>query len=475
MTDRSWRLAILVITGIALGLGLGLSTLAQGRLAFACALLLTLLAAGVFIRVLGARTGLVSVLIVTCFIDRFTYRMGSFDIRSEQIAALVGLAAVGYWLIVHRNWKILRPNLSEALLGVWLAIGLVSSLTAAPDPSRSLKGVALLAISSLGLLLPRRQLDLIVDTKHLDEVVEVFLIAFAAEATYGIGAFLAHVFGSDVSLSTNVASEHMNAFGTLWEPNVFGAFCAAGAVAWAWLGPRYFRFTWLGIALCLGGMIVSFTRAAWVAAFVVLVLGALVGPLRRRASLRQLGLGVAGTALIVLVVAGAEHSANYYVAGSGTAGTATTPASRGLLALLENSVDVIGRLDQVKIVWPDFTAHPVLGGGIASYGERHPIAGQPEQHIANLELALLNDTGTLGVLVFVAFALVIGYRAWRNRGDPIVAGLGVTALVIAITNTATETTELMITWVTLGLLVVAVESAHVTSQPSRPEPAEVET
>lgn len=470
--DRSWRLAILVMTGIALGLGLGLSTLADGRLAFASALLLTLLATAVFIRVLGVRTGLISVLIVTCFIDRFTYRIGSLDIRSEQIAALVGLAAVAYWLVTHRDWKILRPNLSEGLLGVWLAIGLVSSLTAAPDPSRSLKGVALLAICSLGLLLPRRQLDPSGDSKHLDDVVEVFLIAFAAEATYGIGAFLAHVFGSDVSLSTNVASEHLNAFGTLWEPNVFGAFCAAGAVAWAWLGPRYFRLTWLGIALCLGGMIVSFTRAAWVAALVVLALSALVGPLRRRASLRQLGLGVAGTALIVLAVAGAEHSANYYVAGSGTA---TAPASRGLPTLLDNSVDVIGRLDQVKIVWPDFTAHPVLGGGIASYGERHPIAGQPEQHIANLELSLLNDTGILGLLVFVAFAVAIGYRAWRNRGDPIVAGLGAAALVIAITNTATETTELMITWVTLGILVVAIDAAHVTSHARRPDPLEVET
>lgn len=472
MTERSWRLAILATTGVGLGLGLGLSTYAGPRLALVCALILTLVATAVFIRVLGVRAGLIGILIVTCFIDRFTYRVGPLDVRSEQIAALVGLAAAGYWLITRRDWQILRPNLSEALLGVWLAIGLVSSLTAAPDTSRSLKGVALLTACSLGLLLPRRQLDSSGDTTHLGRVVEVLLVAFAAEAAFGVAAFLAHVFGSDISLSPNVASGHLNAFGTLWEPNVFGAFCAAGAVAWAWLGPRYFKLTWFGIAMCLGGLIVSFTRAAWVAAFVVLALSALLGPLRRRASLRQLGLAVAGTALIVLAVVGAEHSANYYVAGSGIA---TAPAGRGLLALLENSVDVIGRLDQVKIVWPDFKVHPVLGGGIASYGARHPIAGQPEQHIANLELSLLNDTGTLGLLAFVAFAVAIGYRAWRKRGDPIVAGLAVTALVIAITNTATETTELMITWVTLGILVVAVEAADVTPQARRPEALGVET
>lgn len=472
MTDRSWRFAILVVTGAALGLGLGLSTLVEGRLAFACALLLTLLATAVFFRVLGVWAGLISVLIVTCFIDRFTYRVGPLDIRSEQIAALIGLAAVTYRVVTHGDWKLLRPNLSEGLLGVWLAIGLASSLTASPDPNRSLKGVALLLICSLGLLLPRRQFASMGHAGHLDLVVQVFLIAFAAEAAYGIGAFLAHVFGSDIGLSPNVASGHLNAFGTLWEPNVFGAFSAAGAVAWAWLGPRYFKLAWVGTAVCLGGMIVSFTRAAWVAAFVVLALSALIGPLRRHAGMRQLGLGVAGAAVIILVVAGAEHSANYYVAGLGTS---TAQPSRGLLPLLENSVDVIGRLDQVKIMWPDLQAHPVLGGGIASYGGRHPIAGQPEQHIANLELSVLNDTGILGLLIFVASAVAIGYRAWRNRGDPIVAGLGATALMMAITNTATETTELMITWLIIGILVLAIDAVDVKSRPGRPEPQEVET
>jgi O-antigen ligase len=114
----------------------------------------------------------------------------------------------------------------------------------------------------------------------------------------------------------------------------------------------------------------------------------------------------------------------------------------------------------VPVVLKDVGHRPLLGNGTSSYGERHPVAGQPEQHIANLELAVLNDTGVIGLLVFAAFAVAVARAAWRQRHDPTVAGLGAATLVIAATNTATETTELMITWLMLGLLLLAADVAR---------------
>jgi hypothetical protein len=458
-----WRLAAFFVVAAGLGLGLGVLTLAPPRLAIAGAIGLVLVAAAVYVRVLGARVGLLALLITTCLIDRFTYRLGPVDIRAEQLAALIGLGLVTVWVVSRRDgWALLRPNLSEALLGVWFALSLISSLTAAPDVSRSVKGVALLLISSLGLLLPRRLLDKTTDREQLDMIVKLLLIAFAVEGAYGTGAFLAHVFGSTVSLGANPATGHLSGYGTLWEPNVFGAFCAAGAVAWAWLGPRRFGPTWLGIAACLGGTVVSFTRAAWLAAFVVLAIS-LAGPVRQRANLRQLVLGIAGTAVIALAVFGAEQVADYYPKVPGSPAAPVT--SRGLPALLINSIDVFGRLYQAPIVLADLSGRPLLGNGTASYGERHQVAGQPEQHIANLELSVLNDTGILGLLVFAAFGAALATAAWRLRRDPIVAGLGMATLVIAITNTATETTELMITWLMLGLVLMAVDAAKIDRPP----------
>jgi O-antigen ligase len=432
---------------------------APRRLEPAGAVVLVLLAAAVFVRVLGVRMGLLGLMIATCMIDRFTYPVGPVDIRGEQIAALLGLGLVAY-LVVARpgGWNLARPNLTEALLGLWIALNLVSSLTAAPDVSRSVKGVGLLVVSSLGVFLPRRLLDKTRASEQMDTTVKLLLLAFATAGAYGTGAWLAHVFGPMVSISPNGATRHISAYGTLWEPNVLGAMSTAGAVAWAWLGPRYFRFAWLGIAACLAGTIVSFTRAAWLAAAVVLAFS-LFKFFRRRAELKQLGLGLAAAAVIALVVFGAEQEGDYFSPlPPGSAGAPPPVVTRGLLALLVNTVDVIGRLDQVKKVLSDFSQHPLLGGGTASYGERHMFEGRPE-HIANLELTILNDTGVVGLLAFLAFVFALAYAAWRHRRDPIVAGLGMATLVIAITNSATETTELMISWLMLGLLLMAIDAA----------------
>jgi O-antigen ligase len=449
---------VLLLAGVGLGVGLAGLTFVNSPLSLAGAAVLVVLAAALYTRVLGASVGLLALLVVTCLLDRFTYPLGRVDIRGEQLAALIGLGAIGFWILSRRRGlDLLRPSLSEALLGLWLALSLFSSLAFAPDTSRSVKAVALLLISSLGFLLPRRLIDRGADRGQLDLVVKIFLVAIAAEAAYGTGAFLAHVFGPMVSLNPNPATGHLSAYGTLWEPNVFGAFCAAGAVAWAWLGRRHFSHPWIGIAACLGGTLVSFTRAAWLAALLVLAIS-LAGPLRKRANLRQLALGIGGAAVIALAVFGAEQVADYYPQ---VPGALHPPArSRTLLSLLINAIDVIGRLDQVPAVLKDLGPRPIFGNGTASYGVRHPIAGQPEQHIANLELTVLNDTGVIGLLVFLAFAGSLAYATWRRRRDPTVAGLGMATLVVVVTNTATETTELMITWLTLGLVLLAVDHAE---------------
>jgi hypothetical protein len=462
-SDRG--LVILLITSIVLGVAMGEAMFAPHRLEAVGVVVLVLLATAVFISVLGVRIGLLGVLIATCMINRFTYPLGPVDVRGEQIAALLGLAYVGY-LIVSRpgGWNLLRPNLTEAVLGLWFLLSLVSSLTAAPDQSRSIKGLALLLVSSLGLLLPRRLLDKTRAAEQMNTTVKLLLVAFATAGAYGTGAWLAHVFGPTISISANGATGHVSAYGTLWEPNVLGAMCAAGAVAWAWLGPRYFRFAWLGVAACLAGTIVSFTRAAWLAAALVLAIS-LFGRVRQRDNLKQLGLGVAAAAVIALAVFGAEQVANYYPVDhpvDPNAPVARAP-SRGLWALLVNTVDVIGRLDQVKAVASDLSHHVLLGNGTASYGERHLVDGRGE-HIANLELTVLNDTGVIGLLAFLAFVFALAYTAWRHRRDPIVAGLGMATVVIAITNSATETTELMISWLMIGLLLMAIDAAAAGGQ-----------
>ena len=107
------RVPILLATGVALGLALGLATLAPPKLAVGLMVVLVLLAAGVFVAVLGLRMGLVGLLIATCLLDRFLYRLGPVDLRAEQVAALLALGVVFYWVLSgRRSWNLFRPNLS---------------------------------------------------------------------------------------------------------------------------------------------------------------------------------------------------------------------------------------------------------------------------------------------------------------------------------------------------------------------------
>ena len=467
-----WWPQAIAATTVILAVGLGLPS-ARHPAGVIVTLALVLAAGAVFVYLLGARVGLVGLLIATCLLDRFTFSASAVDIRAEQVASLLGLAVVaGMALTAPGGLSLLRPNRIEVLLGLWFLVSLISSIFFAPAVAHSLKGVGLLVVSSLGLLLPRRLVDAKTAAVEMPLIVSILLIALAAEAAYGMAAWLIHLFGPTVGISANGATGHFSAYGTLWEPNVFGAICAAGVAAWTWLGPRYFRFAWIGISLCLGGTVVSFTRAAWVAALLIIVL-AFFGPLRMRAARRQFALGALGAVVLTVLIVGAERSGAYYLPPKPSAASGPAPAhapAHAIPNLLANEVDVLGRLDQVGIAWPDVKSHLLLGNGTATYDVRHVYKGGAE-HIANLELSVLYDTGILGLLIFLAFLAAVALKAWKHRRDPIVAGLGMTTLVIAITNQATETTELMITWLLLGLLLMGIATTAarpVLTQQARP-------
>ena len=77
------QLGTVVVAGAALAVGLAVLTRAPGRLALGGMIVLVLLAAALFVGVLGLRTGLVGLLITTCMLHRFTFKLGAVEIRPE--------------------------------------------------------------------------------------------------------------------------------------------------------------------------------------------------------------------------------------------------------------------------------------------------------------------------------------------------------------------------------------------------------
>jgi hypothetical protein len=437
--------------GTALGIAISALFYSHSRLATPAMVLVVLLAGALFVRMLGWTVGPIVLLIATCFVDEWTFSTGKLNIRPEQIAVAAAVAIYVVDRMRRRQALWARPSFVEIALIAWFAIGLAGSLLNAPYRFDSMKILALLVLSSLAMFLPRRMLQ--GDQAVMDQVVAWLLLAFALEGAYATAAYFLHIFGPTVALTVNPASGHLDAFGTMWEPNVLGAVCGAGAVLWLILGTRHFHHAWIGVALCMSASVASITRTAWLAVLIVLILG-MVTPVRRRMDLRALGAGLLATMVLCagVIVVGSLHRYN-----PGRPGNVATA--------IGNGTDIFGRLNQISPVWQDLVAHKIrllIGGGIDSFSQRHVLDGVP-QHLASLEITILNDTGILGMIVFAVFVVAVAAAAWRARHDLTVIGLGAMLLVLAITNTATETLELMITWLLIGLLLAAVQVADAVS------------
>jgi len=443
----SWRwgsTGVLGGTGVLLGLAVGELAREPQPLGAAFMAICVVAAGAVFVRVLGWNVGLAVLLVVTCLIDRNTFAVGRLNTRPEHVAAAVALLVFVISRIRAGRSLLVRPDRAEAALLAWFAIALLSSVLVAPNRADSLKVLALLLVSSLALFLPRRLLA--GRRSEVEQVVGWTLIALAVESGYAYLAYLLHLFGPTISAGFNSATGHLDAYGTLWEPNVLGAFAGAGAVAWAYLGPRLFKHSWIGVAVCLSACAASWARAAWLAVFVVFLI-TLVGPTRRQIDLKAFFAGAAGAAVLVLGILAADAFGSYTLAG-GNIGSS-----------VGNGADLLGRLYQISPALSDLKHQPIIGRGVDSFGQLHVLQGMPE-HLTNLELAIAHDTGALGLIAFAAFVVFVIMAAWRARANLTVLGLAATILVIAITNQATETLELMVMWLVIGLLMVALDAAQ---------------
>ena len=115
-------------------------------------------------------------------------------------------------------------------------------------------------------------------------------------------------------------------------------------------------------------------------------------------------------------------------------------------------------LSQTIRSWIEWYPEKVLFGTDTSPSS--PEFGWEEQGwIGNTEMRVLHDTGVVGLLVFILFAVSLVYRAWKAlklEPNPALVALLASLLVYCITFQATEGTLLAFSWVHLGLIGCAI-------------------
>ncbi|MGH2515132.1 MAG: O-antigen ligase family protein, partial [Ktedonobacterales bacterium] len=371
-------------------------------------------------------TGALLALCVAMSMERFSFSLfasGSVNLRVDELVAPgVAIGALLRASVRGRLASVLARTPGLLPLTLFILENLVSTLVShSGDRTREL---SLFAVLAVGALCYAGICAIAAELRDVKKLLLPLLIAAAVEAAFGLAALaISAVSGSPDTFGVQVdpITHYIEPYGTMYEANFFGHYLAAIAVLV--LGLCVVRRVARGsrrtvvlallpvLLLTLAGTAASLTRAAWLA----LAVGAVValwlasqGGVHARASespsrassLRAVALAVVGAAALVVVFSG------------------SLPGAVGdrLNSLLDfQSGSGAGRALTVSLVLNDWKRNPLLGLGNASFNILVPgqtLGGTP--WIFSMGLAILHDSGVIGMALFVWFLYAVFRQALRT-------------------------------------------------------------
>jgi hypothetical protein len=396
------------------------------------------------------------------------------QVRVDQLAAVLLMIALSVSAIAGA--RRMRMDATSWWLVALVALNMAASLRSSPARSYSLLQCANFASAWLIYLVLINYLD---TREELDAFFTRCLWSALVASVLGIAAFLLESVGIPVGGAnvTASAAEHLTnafgAYGTMIEPNLFGSFTGAHlilAMVLLVLGlrdvddaPRRRLLRWMA-ALAAIGLVLSFTRSAWIGTFVGAMCAVMIARRERHVRARQFLLPLtAATALVVVLL--------------------LLPGYAG--AFLRFKLDNIVNLDSRTATLRLFTytlaldqtlLHPILGWGTYSFA---PLAAQGADFarfegwrslwIGNYLLLALHDTGVVGLAMWLCMLWSIvsrGLRAWKELRpiDPETAtrclALSLAIVSLLVSFLATTGFSLGFPWMLIGLL-----GAHVRLMP----------
>jgi O-antigen ligase len=195
----------------------------------------------------------------------------------------------------------------------------------------------------------------------------------------------------------------LRAFGTFPHPNILGGYLALGVVLLPLLVTTK-RRAWLGLpvgVLLATGLIVSFSRAAWLAAAVGLGVWWLATS-ARQAAWRWLLPGLALAALVLV-----------FSPLGGVVGVRLSPTPANELE--RGSIEQRVALDRQALTL--IKRHPTLGVGAGNFGEAsleeglQAVFGEPAHSVP---LLIVAELGVPGALAGASLVLGLALLAWRD-------------------------------------------------------------
>ncbi|WP_454778348.1 O-antigen ligase family protein [Georgenia muralis] len=378
--------------------------------------------------------------------------VGPATVRVELLAlALLVLAAV----LDGRGTTpppVRAGAVAMAGLAAWWAASFVSSVLVAPEPVRSLFMLLNLTAGVAAYFLVLRL------APHHAALVRTGTWILGAVSAVSLVLLVALPPETTPLVASSQGGGLPRVRGLALEPNLMGGLCAG------WLAVMVHRRRQLStrhLLLALPvviALVLTNTRAAWVALAVVLAYWALTRHGRLLRSPPALMVYALGAGL--LLARWGELRAE--------------PGS--LVWKIENLLNFeIGtgsyRVDTWRLALADLDAADawLFGLGVNSYAQRHPvdITGVTEGYVGNLWIAWLYDSGVVGVLGFAVLLLAL----WARSADR----LGALPVFVAVVLTSTSTNGFWMTfpWVFLALAGTPARPAVPVGGTGRVRPGEL--
>ena len=397
--------------------------------------------------------GALLALIGTSVMPRFFVEFLGWHARPEHFAVVIIAMAVGVWLLrSKRAWQL---DTLDYLVLTYIVINYISSLFGSSAPSTTLRWALQNNLAVLPYFLIR---FLAQDLRTIGNAFRILIGVGMAESVYGILCYLSHhLFGTTGGMEVGAYLVDVAApYGSMFEPNLFGAYTASSAVICLslYLQEGRHRFGSLaGFLIASLATILSFSRAALFA--LVVVICVVFWRTRRLQQAKPVRFAVFVLAL----------GLTFFVATTGVGGV----LQKRLSDLYYEGLTEGTAISRFIVIWEalqQVPQHPLLGSGTASFNlsfdwsQYIPEWASEKTWIGNAPLRVLHDTGLIGLAVFVGFFICLWSRVRRSlrgshRNLGILLALSLGALPYVISFQSTDGTILAFTWVHLGLLASA--------------------
>ena len=404
--------------------------------------------------------GALFLIIASSAMPRFFVELFGWKARPEHFVIAIVSCLVAVW-ILWTNRKIRLHKLDYWVLA-FIAINYISSAFVSSSPSDTLRWALLNNLAILPYFLIRL---LVRDLESLRKTFHIFLLVCLLESVYGILCYLSnHVFGTTTGMEASAYFNTVSApYGSMFEPNLFGAYTACTAVLFLalYLGQPHRRVLYLiCFSIASAAALLSFSRAALLA-----VVAAMAFVLWKAQRFKPVGTKkqrrfILGFAVILLL------------AFAGTGGV----LKERFASLFGNGLadeTAITRFLMVGEALQEVPNHPLLGSGTASlqlsfdWSKYAPSWAGNGVWVGNVTARTLHDTGVVGLTTLLGFVISLGLAIRRGllrqtSQTSMLIGLSAGALLYAISFQATDGTTLAFCWVHLGLLASATLIANGT-------------